>query len=194
MSRLIVVVLVLFAGYQLMFHESEVSYGPGVIAPKTPSQRSITDAQVFDHNGIAIQPLAHFDIEARVLSRKNYSGDEESKLSPVDLALGWGNMSDEKVLNMMEIKQGNRWYHWRIDEFIIPRKEIIHSSANMHLVPANPQIAGAIADVVKGNLVKITGYLIEADSGGRKWRSSLTRSDSGAHACELIYVQDFKIL
>ncbi len=194
MSRIVVLLLILFAGYKFVSYDRAVTYGPGVVAPGIPVQRKVSDAKPFEHNGVTIQPLAHFDIEARVLSRKNYSGDEESKISPIDLALGWGNMSDEKVLNTMEIKQSNRWYHWRTDNFVIPRKEITTSSANMHLVPANSEIASAIDDVVKGKVVKISGFLIEAGSGGRKWRSSLTRSDSGAHACEHIYVQDFEII
>ena len=194
MLRICIAALAIFAAYQMMFSVSEVNHGPGVIAPNLPTQQELRGEAGFTHNGFNIQPLARFNIEARVLSRKNYSFDEESKLAPIDLALGWGSMSDERVLDTMEIKQSNRWYHWRTDKFVIPRKEVIESSANMHLVPANDQVSESLDEIVKGNVVRISGYLIEAESSDMKWRSSLTRTDRGANACELIYVQSIEIL
>jgi len=194
MMRIAIAVLLAIAGYQLLFQESSVVHGPGVVAPNAPRQLALTDVEEFQHQGARISPLASFEIEARVLSRKDYSFDAESTLSPIDLALGWGNMSDERVLDTMEIKQSNRWYRWKTDRLVIPRKEIINSSANMHMVPANDTIAASLDNVVKGNIVRISGYLIEAEADGRKWRSSLTRSDSGANACELIYVRSIDVL
>jgi len=32
-----------------------------------------------------------------------------------------------------------------------------------------------------------------AAAGGRRWRSSLSRDDAGAGACELVYVRDLSI-
>jgi hypothetical protein len=68
-------------------------------------------------------------------------------------------------------------------------------SAKMHMVPANDAIADRIAEVTTGDLIALKGFLIQAEQGnGWKWRSSLTRSDTGAKSCELVWVDDFKIL
>jgi hypothetical protein len=65
----------------------------------------------------------------------------------------------------------------------------VRSSANMHLVPANDAVADALAAVDAGDRVRIDGWLVQIDAtDGWRWRSSLTREDSGAGACELIYV------
>ena len=82
------------------------------------------------------------------------------------------------VLRKLNISQSNRFYYWRADEFPIPRKEIELQSANMHMILADSQV------------VKITGYLIEARAAdGWRWKSSLTREDTGAGACELLFVK-----
>lgn len=64
----------------------------------------------------------------------------------------------------------------------------------MHMVPADAAVARALKRVRVGDVVTLDGYLIEADKpGGWKWRSSLTREDTGSGACELVYVRDIVI-
>lgn len=173
---------------------SNVTYGPGVTAPDTPIQ-SRTNAESFFYDEIKVKPQASFAIEAKVLARKNYSSDTESIASPIDLALGWGRMSDESVLESISISQRNRFYFWRVDELPIPRKEIEQHSANMHLIPANDEIAEQIEQVKVGELVRFNGFLvnIQQDNGWR-WKSSLTRNDTGGGACELVWVEEFEIV
>ena len=67
--------------------------------------------------------------------------------------------------------------------------EIVRSSANMHLIPADAAVAQALRGVRAGQHVRIDGWLVQADApDGWRWRSSLTREDSGGGACELVYV------
>ena len=47
----------------------------------------------------------------------------------------------------------------------------------------------ALAQVRPDDQVRIEGWLVEASAAdGWHWRSSLTREDDGAGACELVYV------
>ena len=71
----------------------------------------------------------------------------------------------------------------------IPLDEIVRSSANMHMIPADEAVAAALRQVGKDDRVRIDGWLVEvqADDGWR-WRSSLTRDDQGQGACEVVYV------
>ena len=190
------VAFVALVGFGLLQHlqDRPVSRGEGLLAPATPRQVDIDDV-VLAHKGYTVRALASFDIEARVLSRELYSLDREADLAPVDLVLGWGRMSDSVILDKVSISQGKRFYHWRVSEFPIPREEIERSSANMHMIPADPVIAADLKRVRPGQVVQVAGWLVEAKSSdGWVWRSSLSRNDTGAGACELIYVKSLRIL
>ena len=114
----------------------------------------------------------------------------EADISPTDLALGWGRMTDDAVISRLDISQGGRWYRYRWQgEPPIPVAEIVRSSANMHMIPADTNVATALKRIEPGQRVRIDGWLVEVrGNDGWRWRSSLTREDSGGGACELVYV------
>jgi len=133
-------------------------------------------------------------VRARVLSREDYSLGREADLSRTDLALGWKRMADPAVYGPLHITQGGRWYRysWR-DQPPIPVQEIIESSANMHMIAADAAVERALAKVRQGQLVRITGKLVEVShASGWRWTSSLTRTDSGANSCELVFVESLQ--
>ncbi|MCF7221906.1 hypothetical protein [Marilutibacter chinensis] len=136
-----------------------------------------------------LTPLAGFSVDARVLSRRDYRRDREAGLSPTDLALGWGRMTDDRVLGRLAISQSGRWYHYRWQgEPPLPPREIASSSANMHLIPASGDVAEQLRAVEPGDRIRIDGWLVEARAAdGWRWRSSTSRTDTGAGACEVIY-------
>ena len=139
--------------------ESVVTLGPGVLASDPPKQTDIASAQSFAFKDFEVTALAKFQIKAKVLSKENYRWGREADLSPVDLALGWGTMSDESVLDAIEISQSNRWYTWWTDDFPIPRRDIETQSANMHLIPANSDIESLINKARRGDIIEISGYV-----------------------------------
>ncbi len=102
-------------------------------------------------------------------------------------------MSDSKVLNKLDISQSGRfyWYRWS-NQPPIPHQEIINSSANMHMIPSNLEIAKKLKQVKKDDQVTISGWLVHASdlkgNGTYNWKSSTTREDTGNGACEVIYV------
>ena len=59
-----------------------------------------------------LTPLAAFVLDARVLHRENYHYDSAAALIPVDLAVGWGPMSDQAVLDHLKISQASRFYYY----------------------------------------------------------------------------------
>lgn len=167
----------------------------GVLAPDTPVQTGFDAPQAtLAFKDATLKPLANFALTARVLSRDDYHFDPGSILSPTDLALGWGRMSDSAVLRTIDIDQGGRFYSWRVQAFPIPRREIETHSANMHMIPADAGVARMLKRVRAGDVITLDGLLVEADRpGGWRWRSSLTRDDTGDGACELVYVRDLSI-
>lgn len=164
---------------------------PSVVGSGPPLQSSVpASLQPFRLAVAQLQPLAGFSIQARVLSRRDYSIGRESSLSPTDLALGWGAMAAPGMAEQLSVEQSARWYSYRWSGTPpLPPVEIAHSSANMHLIPADITAAAALRRVRAGDEVRIDGWLVEADAtDGWHWRSSLSRDDVGAGACEVIYV------
>ena len=144
---------------------------------------------------VDVSPVAEFSVRARVLGVRKYPGASmESRLAPVDLALGWQRMSDEEVLGRLSISQSSRWYFYRWkDEPPIPVKEIIRSSANMHMVPATPEVAKALKGVREGDVVVIRGALVNLRTKSWRWTTSTRRTDTGSGACELVWVEEVRI-
>jgi hypothetical protein len=135
--------------------------------------------------------LAHFALDARVLHRKTYRYDPQAALAPIDLAVGWGSMSDQSVLDQLQVSQSRRffWYEWAGQPPLDPNEIVTHAT-NLHLIPANSDIEGACKSLHGGELIRLQGLLVEATGPGiGTWRSSLMRTDSGNGACELVWVE-----
>jgi len=194
-NRLLLQIVIVAAAVAWHYSQRPRTHPPGVLVAEAPRQgNGEPSTHVPQKAGMAITPLATFSMSGRVLSRADYRFDDGAKLAPVDLALGWGRMSDSAVLDKIQITQSTRFYHWQVQEFPIPEREIIESSANMHLIPADAAVERAIGRTRIGDIVSFDGYLVRANGPkGYQWVSSLTRSDSGYGACELVWVEHFAI-
>ena len=144
---------------------------------------------------VKLEAVADYEIRAVVLSKERYYLDKMSSLVPVDLALGWGRMSDPLIYDQLKITQGGRWYKWRTKTnfFPIPKREIEKSSANVHIVPANEEIRKNILKLKKGYKVALKGKLINIYMpDGTYYLTSRTREDVAGGSCEILYVEDFQ--
>lgn len=168
-----------------------IRHAEGVIAPAAPVQVDRAGLPSFRMGNYHITPAAEFSLEARVLGTETYRRGREAELSPIDLALGWGPMSDNAVLDRLRISQGNRFYFYRwSDQPPIPPSEIVENSANMHMIPATDEIKSRLDKVRVGQVVALSGYLVRVQSpDGWRWNSSMTRGDTGSGACELVWVK-----
>lgn len=192
-KRLLLLAVIGF-GLYTWWTDRPVVHAPGIVAPTMPVQEDLSDTSSFVYQGYTVTPLARFELEALVLAKEVYRFDREADLAPVDLALGWGRMSDQAVHSQLSINQSNRFYYWRARAFPIPRREIETSSANMHIIPADETVARRLQKIRKGNIVRIRGYLVRVDAkNGWHWTSSLTRNDTGQGACELILAKDILV-
>jgi hypothetical protein len=168
----------------------------GTLAPEEPLQTNLEDAQPLVHGRWTLTPRARYDITARILSREDYRFDVIADLVPEDLALGWGAMSDNRVLRAFRISQSARFYSWRpITSLPIPRQEVIEHSANTHVIPADATQRAALARLRVGQVVHLSGLLVDGRrDDGVFVRTSMTRSDTGAGACEIMLVERVEIL
>ncbi|MEE4377254.1 MAG: hypothetical protein V2J55_07050 [Candidatus Competibacteraceae bacterium] len=195
MKLFIGLILVCLIGAFLSWNKRAVEQPAGVLVSDQPVQKNLPEKRtVFEKEGFKITPLAEFKAEARVLLREDYFWDDGAAIAPVDLALGWGRMSDNDVLEHLEFSQSNRFYYWSTADFPIPRREIETHSANMHMIPASRTVEKQLKKVRQGNIVRFEGYLVEVyGENGWLWRSSLTRDDTGNGACELIWVEKLEV-
>ncbi len=163
----------------------------GVVAPDEPQQSDTNTAATIRIGRWTLMPRAHYDITARILGKETYRVDPLADLIPEDLALGWGPMSDNQILAAFDISQGARFYSWRPRTVLpIPREDVIAHSANTHVIPRDSSVRARLARLRVGQVVHLTGTLVDATrNDGGILRTSLTRTDSGAGACEVMLVE-----
>lgn len=164
----------------------------GNVAANPPEQADIPNAErtPWTYHDFKFTPLATYSIRARVLSREPYWFDSCARISPLDLALGWGPMSDPAVYKQLGISQGMRFYTWHWSgEPPIPSDDIALNSSNNHLIPSTDEIGRKINNFRPGDVILIEGDLVAVDGpNGWTWTSSTSRTDTGGHSCEVIWV------
>jgi hypothetical protein len=167
----------------------------GPLAPGEPLQSEMDPPVTVRQSRWELTERAHYDVTARILSREDYRFDALADLIPEDLALGWGPMSDNQVLRHFEITQAARFYSWRpLGPLPLPAQVVTEHSANTHVIPADAQVRAELRQLRVGQVVRLTGVLVDGrrDDGARV-RTSLTRSDSGAGACEIMLVEQVEV-
>jgi hypothetical protein len=169
-----------------------ITHPPGILIAAEPAQTEPPIGTLpITHGEFQLKPLAHYSIDARLLHRKNYRYDRAARLAATDLALGWGEMSDQSVLDRLTISQSSRfyWYEYRTPP-PIPQGAIVRQSANVHIIPADDEVKAACKALRAGDLIHLDGELVEVTGPGFvTWRSSLRRDDSGNGACEILFVE-----
>lgn len=173
--------------------DGAIEWRPGVLVADSPAQREPESRAPFTHASFTIVPRAEFSAAVRVLARERYRLGPLADASPLDLAVGWGPMSDSAVLEQIEISQSGRFYFWRTGSWPIARREIETHSANWHLVPASESVWRALRGLRVGDVIELEGLLIDLerpDAG--LLRTSLRRDDTGAGACEIVWVESVR--
>jgi hypothetical protein len=184
----------ILVGIYRWFSTRELEHGPGVLAAENPLQVRIDSHADIERDGFRLVPRAEFSATVRVLHREDYSRGPLADLVPTDFAVGWGPMSDSEVLADIEISQGNRFYYWRTDSWPIQRRDIEAHSANWHVIPADDTVRAALTRVRAGSLVELRGQLVDIEGREARMRTSLTRTDTGAGACEILLASSVHIM
>ena len=182
--------IVLFAVWQIV-SSRPVHRDPGEIAAEDPLQTDLETPQTLTRGDFQVIGQAGFSAEVRVLGRERYRLGALADVSPLDIAVGWGPMSDSAVLADIDISQSGRFYFWRYEDSPpIATSAIEQHSANWHLVPANDVIWRKLNRLRVGDVVKLEGMLVNLQNPeGGTMATSLRRDDTGAGACEIIYVE-----
>ena len=161
-----------------------------------PYQGPPATATVWSFNDYTFTSLAQIDMEARVLHTKRYRFGRESDVSKFDLALGWGAMSDQWVLDQLTFSQRGRWYFFKSDgPPPMAPSLMLNNSGNFHTVAEDPALLDTIKRLRPGHLIHLRGELVRVNaSDGWQWQSSLSRTDRGNGSCELVWIDAIEIL
>lgn len=172
------------------------SENSGPIAPAAPLQADLDRQFSIPWGDFEITARQGIGIEAVVLSKKAYRQGDLGYLVPFDLALAWGKMSDPLWIRHLRVSQGERLYRWSFPAGIpLDVETVISNSANMHFIPVNTDVRDRLADVRRGDVVRLSGFLVDISGPGDfSWKTSLVRDDVGRGSCELILLETIEIL
>jgi hypothetical protein len=168
----------------------------GMLAPAEPQQEDVPAGDKIKLHRWTLNVRANYRITARILALERYHFDALADLIPEDLALGWGPMSDNRVLKSIDITQSDRFYFWRARaDSPIARDAIIGHSANTHVIPENSSIATQLSHLRPGEVVTLSGELVDGVRDDGRWiNTSMVRTDTGAGSCEVMLVHDVAVL
>ncbi|WP_109441056.1 hypothetical protein [Acinetobacter haemolyticus] len=140
----------------------------------------------------SISVLQPFDGNFRILGSKVYHDDEQAKFSPIDYAVSLDLFADPEIARTISVRQYDRYLNWNMKTLPVPPDQAIKMVSNMHIIPANPEVAKQIKQVKRGDLVNLKGELVEVRDKDLVWTSSLTPGGVGDGACELLRVSSIE--
>lgn len=167
-----------------------------------PVQKIINEKnqETIDFKGVKITKLATYDITGLVLGMEYYYfGGGANSISPEDLVLCWGPVATAKYKNDISISIGgnDRFTNFTIGGNLLKDygNDATNYISNNHIIPMNNQQKNVLKKVRKGDVVQILGYLVYCEGDGWTWGpSSMTRTDTGNGACEIILAESIYIL
>jgi hypothetical protein len=166
-------------------------------ALKEPEQAEPTVGPFAETRGrrtFRITPRAAYDVAARVGATERYRSGASGNLLPWDFVLTWGAVTKDPAWSSISFTQTGRFYLWSTRDASLEPGYVSSHTANTHLLPGSSRVASALARVRRGDVVRLEGDLVDIDGpGGFVWRTSLTRTDTGAGACETLYVRAITI-
>jgi hypothetical protein len=156
----------------IWFYETmrPVPQPPGILAPDPPQVTQLTDSpRTLVRSEHVYTPLAKFQAKARILSIERYGGDRESRAALLDVALGWGRLSDSVVIKNIDVAQTERRVLSKSYDPALSDADLEAHILNLHLVTADSEVETRIKQLRSGNVVRLEGYLVEA-AGADNWR------------------------
>jgi hypothetical protein len=66
-------------------------------------------------------------------------------------------------------------------------------SANWHVIPGSDDIRAVLDELRAGSLVELRGQLVDIEGAQTRMRTSLTRDDTGAGACEILLASSVSV-
>ena len=138
---------------------------------------------------VLLTPRAAYEISAVVEHSERYWFDDPALVSPLDLALSWGEVPTPAYHDRLSFEQSWRFFFWRTEDMALDAGYVITHTANTHTIPANANVRRALLSLDRGDEVRLGGLLVDVAAPGFTWESSLVCTDHGDRGCEILYVE-----
>ncbi|HSR12839.1 MAG TPA: hypothetical protein VLS90_15455 [Thermodesulfobacteriota bacterium] len=195
--------LLLYFGYtQVYMRPVGAARGDAIDVSGEPRQTSILSPETiqveFHGRNYLLEKHHRYEIAGEVLSIETYRLSFRNEFFDVDLGLIWGPRIKE-LKQKYQFSQAARWLIWSSKGPVSAeeRRYITSHISNNHLIPADGRgnLAKALRWPARGDKVRIAGYLVTIKdlSGRTVTASSISRGDTGAGACEMIWVEEIQI-
>lgn len=154
----------------------------------------------FEYMGTAydVQPVASYDLRGLIVTHNDINAfwdiyHDESSVDTRDICVVWG----ENVIRN-DIRRAKFWSTSWTCWFEYPPGVRLngHQLSNNHLITDDVSLRKRISRLRVGDQVRVQGMLVNYRPVGEQyWRqSSLVRTDSGANACEVVFVEQLDVL
>ncbi len=148
-----------------------------------------------------VKPLYEYQLYGMIVSQHNssswwdyYHRVWKDSLNIKDIGVLWGDNLKTEVYKDMKFKSGAWTLYWYYpDAEVRSRFNETHGSNN-HLLAADSAVIDAINKAHTGDQICFEGYLAEYGYPGWSRGTSISRTDTGSGACEVVFVTEFKVL
>jgi hypothetical protein len=129
-------------------------------------------------------PLGSIDVTARVLARLDYPRVGYGKVLPTDLVLGWGPMSDNRIIDHVAIRQVDRGVELVPDETDAITAAAARASVMVVAVYSDYQAHTAALDALRiGDVIHLYGWRLKLKNAeGSTWSGGSGREKVGERA------------
>jgi hypothetical protein len=159
---------------------------------QTPSSRPAFSV-AFEDRTHPITPLHEYEIAGMIVScgfSETLSEYYKDRLNILDVGLIWGDNLDPEIYRKVKFHTNGVRLFWKAKNRSDFDKIDETKISNNHLLCVDPELTKQVKALKRGDVISIKGFL--ANYSGRK--SSVTRTDRGDGACEVLWVNELKVL
>ena len=162
-------------------------------------------------------PRAKYELYGRIIDLERYHGLWErfahdydqsrmiyNALSPLDLVIGYGQMAEPKQIAQFRFKHEYRLMWWQPKTKLPNMVTLLSQFNNFHIIPATPRLALATKALMRGDMVRLKGFLVDVTTPLFDWWKLTTGTGhhqyhkefyGGQYAtmCFVVYVQEMQI-
>jgi len=171
-----------------------ISHGPGILTPDKPLLSYNAWDKPFNLKGYTLNPIKGYSAEVRILKHRRYFFEEKKDLSPVDIIVGWSEMSDERNLKFVQLSISKRTFDINFTKPPIPETSMYKQMELLHLIPSTKEIEEQINWLRTGNIIRIEGKLVNVESiNSFNWNSELQQIQDQASKKMILWVESIEI-
>jgi hypothetical protein len=172
-------------------HAPRPADGELVITPPVWSALPFNHGDFIAYEGNEVQPLSSADLMGRVLAITQYPRSGFGQVSHTDLVLGWGPMSDNRVLDHLKITQADRGMDI-VPDSAAPITLAAADDASISLAVYSDDFANSAAlDAIRvGDVVRIVGWRMRArNASGATWEGGSGHERKGQSSALILVLK-----